>query len=147
MVVSYTIAEVGVVDAIVAHFSELDDTVVAGGDIQKIMSNMIEGSKDYGCYLDFGGGGRPEGEPFSSKLWRWSILGVIIIKYKGDEANIETKLRVIIDKLGTLFKDNPRLGGAVDMVRILRMDQAEPAQIMDMPCYWVPFEITAWVKG
>ena len=143
----YTPAETALIEKLVEHFPEyLIMNVVKSGDMEAIVKAMKDGDQNYGCYLDFGGGTRPDNESFAGRFWVWSVLGVFLIKFTGDTQAIETKLRAIIDRFATLFLDDPRLGGAVAKADLVRLERPEPVRLLETAFYWAPFQVDLWVQ-
>jgi hypothetical protein len=141
----YTEIENAIVDAIYSHFDDdfVDDKdQVVAGSIDVLLKQLLGESKKYGCLVEFGGGGRTRVEPFKHPIWQWSIICVFMIRYTGDVQDVEGKLRSVINRLSTLFKQDHTVGGITPRARIERIDQAEVTQMNDVPMYWVPFEIS-----
>ena len=70
---------------------------VVGGELDKLLHEMLGEGTRYGILLEFGGGERPErgGEAFKGRIWEWSIVGVVMIKFAGD---VKKHFRLIIVK-------------------------------------------------
>jgi hypothetical protein len=141
----YTEIENAIVEAIYSHFDDdfVDDRdQVVAGSIDILLKQLLGESKKYACLVEFGGGGRTRVEPFKHPIWQWSIICVFMIRYTGDVQDVEGKLRSVINRLSTLFKQDHTVGGITPRARIERIDQAEVTQMNDVPMYWVPFEIS-----
>jgi len=141
----YTEIENAIVEAIYSHFDDdfVDDkNQVVAGTIDVLIEQLLGKSKKYGCLVEFGGGGRTRVEPFKHPIWQWSVICVFMIRYTGDVQDVEGNLRLVINRLSTLFKQDHTVGGITPRARIERIDQAEVTQMNDVPMYWVPFEIS-----
>ncbi len=137
-------------EALIAHLLDKFDGYVTsesvvGGELDKLLHEMMGEGTRYGILLEFGGGERPErgGETFKGRIWEWSIVGVVMIKYVGDLEDIESNLRTIVGILRTLFDQDHTLGGVTPKIDIIRIASTEIMNVNDTPMYWLPFEITA----
>ncbi len=141
----YTEIENAIVNHIYNHFD--DDFVdhknqVIAGSIDILIDQLFGKSKKYGCLVDFGGGGRTRVEPFKKEIWQWSIICVFMVRYEGDTQEIEGDLRLVINRLTTLFRQDHTVGGITPLAKLARIDQREVVQMNDIPMYWIPFEIS-----
>jgi len=146
---NYSVLETAIVDEVRAHFSVDHRDQVVAGDVDRLLKQMIEGGKNYGVLLEFGGGvrrGRSEEEPFKQRIWQWSVISVFMLRFTGDTQDVEVELRAVIDKLSSLFAQDHTLGGLTPWVRLERIDQPEIVRMNDIPMYWVPFEIMVFEK-
>ncbi len=146
---NYSILETAIVDEVRAHLQVDHRDQVVAGDVDRLVKQFIEGGKNYGVLLEFGGGvrrGRSEEEPFKQRIWQWSIIAVYMLRYTGDTEEIEANLRESIDRLSSLFSTDHTLGGLTPWVRLERIDQAEIVRMNDIPLYWIPFEIMVFEK-
>ena len=136
---SYTDAEAAVVAQFVNHFDELNADRCKAGELDAVLQNLFASGERYACILQFGGGIRPHSERFNRMVWEWNIGGIMMIKFNPE--TIEVDLRVIVDKLKTVFDADRRLGGTVDLVSLSEIEMAEPAEVNEVPFYWLPFSI------
>lgn len=136
----YTEIEEAVKVQFIAHFDELDDERCRIGDADAVIDSMFSSGEHFGCYIEYNGGAEMTKRPFKIPVWVWSIAGIFLIQYSD---NIETKLRVIIDKAKTVFDDDIRLGGATIKVKIVDLADAYIGQVNDTPFYFLPFLIEA----
>jgi len=146
MTSEYTTKEQAIVDHVFETFEtagKMDhkDQVVSAA-IDKVLKQVLGENKNYACIVDFGGGVRTKVEPFTKRIWSWSVIGVILIKYVGKNEEVEVELRETINLLAGLFEGDHTLGGITPLVQIERIDQAEVTQLNDVPFYWLPFQIT-----
>lgn len=141
---AYREKEQAVIDVVYAAFDTWFDNKdqVVSGEVDKLMQQLAGMNKKYGCLLDFGGGAHRTIEPFNKRVWVWTILGVLIIKYQADNNAIEDEVREAVEKLATLFVADHTLGGITPLVRIERIDQPEVVQLNDIPMYWLGFEVS-----
>lgn len=142
----YTAKEQAIVDHVFEIFEDAGkmdhkDQVVAGA-IDILFKQVIGETKKYGCIIDFGGGVRTKVEPFAKRIWSWAVIGVILIRYKGEAKEMEDELREAVNLLAGLFEGNHTLGGITPLVQIERIDQADVTQLNDIPFYWLPFQMT-----
>ena len=140
----YIAKEQAVIEYIFANFPKamIHRDQVQAGDIDTLLEQLFGEERSHAVLLEFGGGARKFVEPFSKKIWAWSILGVYWIRYLGSTAEAEADLREIVVKMANWFEEDHTLGGLTPWVRIERIDQPEVARINDIPFYWLPFEIT-----
>lgn len=138
--------EAAIIDHLLVEFDGYvtPESVVAG-EIDKLLLEIFAEGTRYGILLEFGGGGRPfrEGETFKGRIWDWSIIGVVMIKYVGDVEAIEGDLRTIIGILRGLFKQDHTLEGVSPKIDIVRINAPQVMNINQVPVYWLPFEISA----
>jgi len=137
---SYTEIEEAVKDLFISHFDELDEDRCRISDADGVIDSMFASGEMYGCYIEYNGGTEMSGKPFSKPVWVWSVAGVILIQYSAD---IEAKLRVMVDKTKTVFDDDPRLGGASSYAKIVDLADAYIGNVNDIPFYFLPFLIEA----
>lgn len=146
---NYSVLETAIVDEIRTHFRVDHQDQVSAGDVDKLLGQMVSEGREYGVLLEFGGGirrGRSEEEPFSQRIWQWSIIAVFMLRYKGETDKVEEQLREVIDRLSSLFEQDHTLGGVTPWVRLGRIDQPEIVKMNDIPMYWIPFEIMVFEK-
>lgn len=151
---SYVASEEAIRQAIIAqtNFDLTEDT--CGNVFDVVFANMYENEKTYACVLNVGGGSRATAEPFNAgtigrrgKIWKWFVMGMLMIRYFGDTELIETQLRQAIDQIRELFSDDPRLGGAVDYIETISIDMPENADVNDIPFYFLFFTMEVWEKN
>jgi hypothetical protein len=145
----YSTLETAIVDEVRSHFRVDHQDQVVAGNVDLLLNQLLEGGREYGVLLEFGGGvrrGRSEEEPFSGRIWQWSVIAVYMLRYKGNTEEIEAKLRESIDRISSLFPDHT-LGGLTPWVRLERIDQPEIVRMNDLPLYWIPFEIMVFEKA
>ena len=137
----YSTIETAVKDRFIAYFSDiLDSTNTQIGDVDAVLDSIFTNDGDYGVVFEFGGG-RPDPQTFAKAEWRWSIDGVFLIRYRGDET--EDALRSIIDRLANIFTGVETLNNVAAFLRVSGINLAEPATINDIPFYWMPFSVEA----
>jgi hypothetical protein len=137
---SYSEIEIAVESRIIEHFEELDENRVKRGKADDVFQNMYTSGEMYGCYLEYNGGQEMDKRPFKTPVWVWSIAGVILLQY---DADIEDRLRVIIDRLQTVFDEDHTLGRVAGRVKIVDMADAYIGEINDTPFYFLPFLMEA----
>jgi hypothetical protein len=143
MVAAYGPVESALIDKFVSHFSaELNGDLVKAGKLDELIQNISLQNADYGVLLEFNGGIEDSGKPFVRPVWIWETAGIFLIRYRGDDEDIETKLRDAVDKLAVLFEDDHTIGGTTPFAKFRVIDPSEPAQINDISFYWVPFVIS-----
>lgn len=134
--VGYQVIEPLVIQALINMFpSWLSADNVKAGDLDAIFDDMLSNNKTYGCLVEYDAG-VPDHEVFRRGSWRWSIGGIFFIRY---DSNIETNLRSVLTPLAQLFDSDPDLGGMVVLAKIVSIGTPEPAQVNDIPFYWLPF--------
>ena len=137
---SYTAIEDALQVRMVAHFSELNDERCRKGDADAVVESMFKEGEEYGCYIEYNGGSQLSRKPFKTTVWVWSIAGVFMIQYSDD---IESKLRVVVDKFRTVFADDHTLGGTTIRIQIMDLADAYIGQVNDIPFYFIPFLLEA----
>lgn len=140
--VDYSVVEDAVVHRVRDHFStELSDSRCKAADIDAVFSAMLEEDSDYGCVLDYGDGRKRPRSPFSHDVWTWQILGMMLVRYRGDAPAHDKQARQVIDKLTHVFDNDKRLGGLVPLVEVTEIGKPEAEAVNDVPMYWIPFSI------
>lgn len=140
---SYSDAESALVAKFISHFDGLlNSGRVQPGKLDVLIGNILAEDADYGVLLEFNGGTEDSGKPFTRPMWIWETAGIFLIRYRGDDDDIESKLRGVIDKLAVLFQDDHTLGETTPYAKFRLIDPAEPAQINDVPFYWVAFVVS-----
>lgn len=152
MALEYSDAEEAVRQRFLTHYAqELNEKSIQAGDIDVVMTEIIEHSAKFGCLLEFAGGRDPGRDSLSFTggssprgRWTWTITGMFFIRFVPGE--IEGDLRGILNKLPTVFDADPRLSGAAVIAKIVRVDTAEPSEVAGIPVYWLPFVVDVWVQ-
>ena len=137
---TYTAIEDAVQVRFVDHFSELNDDRCRKGDADGVVDSMFSEGEKYGCYIEYNGGSEMSKKPFKTTVWVWSIAGVFMIQYSDD---IESKLRVIVDKFRTVFEDDHTLGRTTTRIQIMDLADAYIGQVNDIAFYFLPFLLEA----
>jgi hypothetical protein len=144
---SYSDIEAAVIEEIVTHFEGyLTPRTVMGGESDALFEEMFTEGRNYGVLIEYAGGGRPENETFKGAIWEWVMVCVFMIRFSGDVSEIEDSLRAIVDRMGSLFQQDPRLAGVSPRVYLNRIDPPDVVEVNNFPMYWLPFEIIAWEK-
>lgn len=145
----YTAIEAAIRTRLLAHFStELESDTCVIADSDSLFRALFQKKAKHGCLLDTGipPGRQMTGEPFKTPMWAWQIIGVFIVRYEGNTAQVETDIRAVIDKLRSLFDDDHTLGGTSSKAKILLIDTPEVVEVNDAPFYFMPFVMEAWDK-
>ena len=137
---AYTEIEKAIKDRFIEHFSELDADRCRIGEADAVVESMFSSAELYGCYIEYNGGSEMTKRPFNAAVWVWSVAGIFLLQYSDD---IESKLRVIVDKAKTVFDEDTRLGGTTIKVKIVDLADAYIGQVNDIPFYFLPFLIEA----
>lgn len=139
--IGYNTIESAVVERIIGTFpDELNSDVCKAGDFDAVLDNMFNSNNDYGCLVEFDGGFRMNNSPFDRLIWTWSMLGIFLVRYTGNQET-EERMRDIVSKLATMFQDDFKLGGVTAIAHVSRVTTPDTAQINDIPFYWIPFQI------
>ena len=134
----YTACEDAVVTRLISKFSELDADNCIAGDVDSVLTYMLENDLTTGCYVDYGGGEEDLRKPFTIPIWFWRVVGIFMIR-KTDDNTIEADLRSILDRLALLFYPDHTLNGITARARISEIGDADTVDIEGMPFYWLPF--------
>ena len=137
---TYTAIEDAIQTQFISHFSELNEERCRKGDADGVIDAMFKEGSEYGCYIEYNGGAQLDRKPFKSTVWVWSIAGVFMIQYSDD---IESKLRVVVDKFRTVFADDHTLGRVTTRVQVSDLADAYIGQINDVSFYFLPFLLEA----
>ena len=139
---NYSVLEEAVRSQFVTHFgADLPDACCVSGDIDKLFMALQEGDQALGVLLEFGKGAKMKQAPFNGKVWVWVINGILILRYQGDNSNIEQDVRQRIDQVANVFDGHATLGGLTPLVAVTDIDTPEPALVNEVPFYWLPFTI------
>ena len=140
--VDYSVIESAVVQRVRQHFNtELSESRCKATDIDAVFAAMVNEDADYGCVLDYSDGRRMPRPPFNSDVWVWQVLGMVLIRYRGDVEAHDMMARQVIDKLVHLFDNDKRLGGLVPLAQITQIGKPEAEAVNEVPMYWIPFSI------
>lgn len=143
----FSVIEEAVRVRIVEHFSDLlTDGLVVKGELDKLYDNMLTTDADLGCLIEYGGGSPQSRPPFKEDVWVWTIAGFFLLRYKGDDAQMEAQVRVVIDRLRSVFKGHHTLGGVTSKASLASMDTPDPGMINDTVFYWLFFAAEAFDK-
>lgn len=132
-----------VVERFVAHFEELDTARCQFGNLDGIMSAILEQGHATGCYLQSDGGVEQSRQPGGNarREWVWNFNGVFMLRYRAD-VDMERLESLVIDRLSQVFYDDPRLGGVTPLARITDIGQPEVAAIGQDVFDFIPFNIS-----
>ncbi len=142
----YSVIEAAIRTKIVGHFANLSDTRVVCGDIDSLFDAMMSEGVGLGVLLDYENGKRLRDAPFNGKMWAWYIEANFFIQYTGNNAEMESKAREVVQGIFTLFDGDHTVGGITPIAVVLEILQPEPGKINDIPFYWIPFKIQAMEK-
>lgn len=139
--IGYSTIETAMRRRLIEHFSTLSEELCQVSDVDLLFSNIMESDALCGCLIDFAGGGEENIHPFKEPVWTWEIGGVFYIRYRGDPVETDRELRVIIDRLTTIFKEDARLYGTAAKASVVTIEPPDPGKINDIPFYWLPFMV------
>jgi hypothetical protein len=138
-VTNYSTLEFAVVNKFLVNFSnELSEARCKAGEFDKVLDGIFSENAVYGVVLEFNGGHEDRNSPFGKLVWIWEISGLFLIQYTAD---VEERLRLVLDKLKLTFDGDHTLGGLTPKVSFSRIDPAEPVKINDTPFYWLTFTV------
>lgn len=137
----YAVLEAAVIQRLITAIPDLSDTRCLAGNLDGVLNAMFIENENHGCVVEFLRGQYDPESPFKAPVWVWQILGIYFIRYTGNTVSIETELRNLLPKLAALFHDDHTLGGLSARFRVMEIDTPEPAQINDVPIYWLPFRV------
>ena len=138
----YSVIEQKIIDEFINHFSEVDANTVSTS-LDEMLTNVFSGEKRYGILVEFNGANKASREPFKRMVWTINVDCILFIRLSDstDMETIEDDLRVVINKMFSLFSDNPRLDGTVAKVELIDIGRPEPSKVNDIPFYVLPFII------
>lgn len=130
-----------------AYFSEeLTDAVCVASDTDSMFQNMLTANSDYGCIIDYGGGAYQTRHPFTKQVWSWLINGLFFVRFTGDQADTDRRLRNIINRLPKVFDSDRRLFGQVALITLNKIGEPNPGNLNEVPYYALYFGIEVIVK-
>lgn len=142
---SYTLIESELIEYFRTYFGDYIDVPgqVTASNMDAFIDELLGEDRDFGMFIEFGGGSRPYNEQFKKYIWQWRILCAFFIRWRGDNEKIEEQLRAFLEILARTFIENPRLSGSTPLIKLQSIDAPLIQNINQVPFYWVAFELSA----
>jgi hypothetical protein len=138
--VGYEVIEKAVQSRAMTVF-QLDESLVQIGNIDSLFDTLQTSGAPLGILLEYAGGDRLKAAPFNGKTWAWHMNVYVLVRYQGDNDQIEIDARKNIDKIVTLVDGSHTLCGTAAVAWVEEIDQPIASTINDIPFYWIPFSL------
>jgi len=113
-----------------------------GKDMYTVAESVYSEGLEHGMWLEFGGGEPEVLPPFRKPVWIWTIDGVLLIRYTGNDATMEERLGERIDELFNVFSTpNHAIDNITPLVKIAWIGKPDAVSVEDTPFYFLPFTI------
>jgi len=140
--VGFSVCYDAVIDELKSYFSGTIRPDAIGKDLFTITTYVYDEGLEYGIWVEFGGGEPEILPPMRKHMWIWTIDGVLIIRYTGNDLTMEETLGDRIDQLFRAFATpNHAIDGITPLVKIAWIGKPDAVSVEDTPFYFLPFTI------
>lgn len=140
--VGFTTCYNAVIDRMQEYFTGTIRPDAIGKDMYTIADYVYGKNLEYGMWVEFGGGEPEELPPMRKHVWVWTIDGVLMIRYTGDDLSMEETLGERIDDLFKVFATpNHAITGITPLVKLVWIGRPDAVSVEDTPFYFVPFTV------
>lgn len=140
--IGFTVCHNAVIDRLKEHFSGIIRPQAIGKALYDITDYVYQNGIEYGIWLEFSGGEKETSPVFRRNMWTWTMEGVVLMRYTGDDTSMEERLSTMVDSLfDTFATPNHAITDITPYVQIPWIGKPDAVAIEDTPFYFLPFII------